>query len=47
VHPANVPCALSLGGLADLAFTRESVDDVRAAPRAYGRWLIQVADKAR
>jgi hypothetical protein len=43
----DVRCALSLGGLADLAYTRESVDDVRAALRAYGQWLIQVADKAR
>jgi hypothetical protein len=46
-HPGDLRCALSLGGLADLAFTRESVDDVRAALRAYGQWLIQVADKAR
>jgi hypothetical protein len=47
VHPGDLRCALSLGGLADLAFTRESVDDVRAALRAYGQWVIQVADKAR
>jgi hypothetical protein len=44
--PRDLRCALSLGGLADLTYRDESVDDVRAALRAYGQWLIQVADKA-
>jgi hypothetical protein len=44
-YPGDLRCALSLG-LADLAYRDESVDDVRAALRAYGQWLIQVADKA-
>ena len=39
--------ALSLGGLQQVAYSTESVDDVRAALRAYGEWLIQVADLAR
>lgn len=39
--------ALSLGGLQQIAYTTESVDEVRAALRAYGQWLIQVADLAR
>jgi hypothetical protein len=30
-----------------LTYRDESVDDVRAALRAYGQWLIQVADQAR
>src|SRR5262249_54713823 len=38
--------ALAFGGLADVKYSRETVDDVRAALRAYGEWLIQVADKA-
>ena len=45
-YPGDLRCALSLGGLADLAYRDESVDDVRAALRAYGQWLIQVADQA-
>jgi hypothetical protein len=45
-YPGDLRCALSLGGLADLTYRDESVDDVRAALRAYGQWLIQVADKA-
>jgi hypothetical protein len=45
-NPGDLRCALSLGGLADLTYRDESVDDVRAALRAYGQWLIQVADKA-
>jgi hypothetical protein len=45
-YPGDLRCALSLGGPADLAYRDESVDDVRAALRAHGQWLIQVADKA-
>ena len=46
-YPGDLRCAPSLGGLADLTYRDEPVDDVRAALRAYGQWLIQVADKAR
>jgi hypothetical protein len=42
-YPGDLRCALSLGGLADLTYRDESVDDVRVALRAYGQWLIQVA----
>jgi hypothetical protein len=45
-YPGDLRCALSLGGLADLTYPDESIADVRAALRAYGQWLIQVADKA-
>jgi hypothetical protein len=45
-YPGDLRRALALGGLADLTCRDESVDDVRAALRAYGQWLIQVADKA-
>jgi hypothetical protein len=45
-YPGDLQCALSLGGLADLTHRDEPVDDVRAALRAYGQWLIQVTDKA-
>ena len=38
---------LSLSGLSNATFTGEDVDDVRDALRAYGQWLIQVADVAR
>lgn len=39
--------ALALGGLETVAYRRETVDELRAAIRAYGEWLIAVADKAR
>jgi hypothetical protein len=45
-YPGDLRCALSLGGLADLTHRDEPVGDVRAALRAYGQWLIRVADKA-
>jgi hypothetical protein len=45
-YPGDLRCALSLGGLADVTYRDESVDDVGAALRAYGQWLIEVADKA-
>jgi hypothetical protein len=38
--------ALSLSGLEDLTCDRESVDDVRRALKAYGEFLITVANNA-
>jgi hypothetical protein len=42
----SLSSSLFLGGLKDAAFSGETVDDVRAAIRAYGEWLILVAEKA-
>jgi hypothetical protein len=46
-YPGDLHCALSLGGLAHLTYRDECVDDVRAALRAHGQWLIQITDQAR
>lgn len=39
--------ALSLGGLPSVAYSGETADDVREALRAYGQWLLLVAERAR
>lgn len=38
---------LTLGGLAQIAYANETTEQVRAALKAYGEWLIQVAEHAR
>jgi hypothetical protein len=46
-YPSDLRTALSLGGLVDLTYRDESIDDVRTALHAYGQRLLQVAEKAR
>lgn len=45
-YPGEIETALSLGGLARITWQNETTDQLRAAIRAYGQWLIDVADKA-
>jgi hypothetical protein len=47
-HLPRRPAHRVVGGRAvDLTYRDESIDDVRAALRAYGQGLLQVAEKAR